>query len=46
MLIRYDVPEENGIDIPTRLDAESIRMNGGKDGIDVQGRIKILFPIY
>lgn len=46
MLIRYDVPEGNGMDVPIQIDAESIKKNGGDDGIDVQGRIKVLFSIY
>lgn len=46
MLIRYDVPEDKGIDVPIQIDAESIKINGGEDGIDVQGRIKVLFSIY
>jgi hypothetical protein len=46
MLIRYDVPEGNGMDVPIQIDAESIKINGGEDGIDVQGRIKVLFSIY
>jgi hypothetical protein len=45
MLIRYDVPEGNGIDVPIQIDAESIKINGGEDGIDIQGRIKVLFSI-
>ena len=46
MLIRYDVLEGNGMDAPIQIDAESIKINGGDDGIDVQGRIKVLFSIY
>jgi hypothetical protein len=46
MLIRYDVPEGNGPDIPIQIDAESIKINGGNGGIDVQGRIKVVFPKF
>lgn len=43
MLIRYDIPEDSGRNIPIQIDAGSIKINGGDDGIDVQGRIKIVF---
>jgi hypothetical protein len=46
MLIRYDVPEDNGPGIPIQIDAESIKINGGNGGIDVQGRIKVVFPNF
>jgi hypothetical protein len=46
MLIRYDVPEDNGPNIPIQINADSIKVNAGKDGIDVQGRIKVVFPNF
>lgn len=46
MLIRYDVQEDNEQkNIPIQINAESIRINGGNDGIDVHGRVKIVFSV-
>lgn len=43
MLIRYDVPEGNGQVKPIQIDADSIRVNEGEDGIEVHGKIRIVF---
>jgi hypothetical protein len=46
MLLRHDIPEGSGTNVPIQTDAASIEINGGKDGIKVKSRIKILFLKY
>jgi hypothetical protein len=46
MLIRYDHPEDNSRNNPIQIDIESIKVNGGKDGIDVQGRVSLVFSNF
>jgi hypothetical protein len=44
LLIRYDTPENGGQNNnPIQIDTESIKVNEGDDGLDVHGRIKIVF---
>jgi len=44
MLIRYDIPEDNEqSNTPIQIDADSIEVNEGEDGIDVHGKIRIVF---
>ena len=44
MLIRYDIPEDNGqSNNPIQIDAGSIEVNEGEDGIEVHGKIRIVF---
>ena len=44
MLIRYDFPEDNGqSNNPIQIDADSIEVNEGEDGIEVHGKIRIVF---
>jgi hypothetical protein len=42
MLIRYDIPENNGQDKPIQIDTDTIEINGGEDGIEVHGRLKVI----
>jgi hypothetical protein len=45
LLIRYDTPENREqYHAPIQIDTESIEVNDGGDGLEVYGRIKILFP--
>lgn len=44
MLLRYDIPEYNDQKNPIHIETESIKVNGGNDGIDIHGRIRIVFP--
>jgi hypothetical protein len=43
MLIRYDIAEDNTQQSPIQIDTERIDINEGNDGIEVHGRIKIVF---
>ncbi len=43
MLIRYDLFEDNTVNNPIQVDTESIKVNGGNDGIDVHGRVSMVF---
>ncbi|HEY7110692.1 MAG TPA: hypothetical protein VH415_14805 [Nitrososphaeraceae archaeon] len=43
MILRYDIPESHVTNTPIQIDTESIKVNGGEDGIDVHGRIRVLF---
>lgn len=46
VLLRYDTPENGGQkNIPIQIDTDSIKVNDGDDGLEVHGRIKIVFPI-
>jgi hypothetical protein len=45
LMIRYDSPENGQKNNPIQIDAESIKVNEGEDGLDVHGRIKLVFPI-
>ena len=44
LLIRYDISENGGQNNNSiQIDTESIKINEGDDGLDVHGRIKIVF---
>jgi hypothetical protein len=46
LLVRYDTPENGGQkNVPIQIDTDSIKVNDGDDGLEVHGRIKIVFPI-
>jgi hypothetical protein len=47
LLVRYDIPENGGgqENVPIQIDTDSIKVNDGDDGLEVYGRIKIIFPI-
>ena len=47
LLVRYDMPENDGgqKNLPIQIDTDSIKVNDGDDGLEVNGRIKIVFPI-
>jgi hypothetical protein len=46
LLVRHDTPENGGQrNVPIQIDTDSIKVNDGDDGLEVHGRIKIVFPI-
>lgn len=45
LLVRYDIPENGGQkNVPIQIDTDSIKVNDGDDGLEVHGRINIVFP--
>ena len=43
MTQRYEIPESYATNTPIQIDTDSIKVNGGDDGIDVHGRVRVLF---
>jgi hypothetical protein len=45
LLLRYDEPENGVKKNVIQIDTDSIKVNDGDDGLEVHGRIKMVFPI-